>query len=170
MTDYCEKLIVEIENEEKFSVLLEQTKQCIDKVVSNKNDTEITKSISIINNLLMYIHIGWTEKELKAVNYFLSIIEDYLIPFKNMSIDGDLRYNFNKNLTYLERITSDNCLVFKLLGENFFNDIRVKIHEDDRNSRKICSSEIRNKYNNVCSQLKKKAEEAKRYISKNKEE
>lgn len=170
MTDYCEKLIVEIENEEKFSVLLEQTKQCIDKVVSNKNDTEITKSISIINNLLMYIHIGWTEKELKAVNYFLSIIDDYLIPFKNMSIDGDLRYNFNKNLTYLERITSDNRLVFKLLGENFFNDIRVKIHEDDRNSRKICSGEIGNKYNNVCSQLKKKAEEAKRYISRNKEE
>ena len=166
MTEYCESLIAKIENKEVFDELLQQTKQCIDKVVSNINDTEITKSISIINNLLMYIHIGWTEKELKGVEYFLLIVDDYLIPFKNMSIDGDLRYNFKKNLTYLEQITSDNRLVFELVGMNFFNNIRTRLDDNDRGSRKECSIEIKTKYIEVCSQLKKQVTSSKRYTSK----
>jgi len=87
MQTYCEILISKIENDTDFTKLLQKAQQCIDKVVTNINDTEITKSISIINNLLMYLHIGWTEKEVKAVKYFLGIVGDYLTPFDNMSFD-----------------------------------------------------------------------------------
>lgn len=37
-----------------------------------------------------------------------------------MRMDGDLRYNFNKNLVYLEKVTSDNCFADELIGSGFF--------------------------------------------------
>jgi len=166
MTSYCERLISKIEDESMFDLLIQETKQCIDKVIANKNDTEITKSISIINNLLMYLHIGWTEKDLKTVEYFLEIVDDYLIPFKNMRIDGDLRYNFNKNFTYLEKITSDNSFVFKLIGESFFTDVQKTLDENNRDSRKFQANKIIIKYQEVCKTLNDKVNSSKKYAQR----
>lgn len=165
MTSYCEYLIAKIEDDTLFDSFILKAIQCIDKVVINKNDTEITKSISLMNNLLMYLHIGWTEKDLKAVKHFLDIVDDYLIPFKNMSIDGDLRYNFNKNLVYLEKITSDNDFAYKLIGNSFFTDIHQNLHEENRNNRKVYALKIVDKYNSACQEFSDKINESQRFIS-----
>ena len=166
MQTYCEILISQIEDETTFETLLQNAKKCIDKVVANINDTEITKSITIINNLLMYLRIGWTDKEVKAVKHFLAIVEDYITPFNNMGIDGDLRYNFNKNLTYLQKITMDNPTVFAILKKDFFEDILWEIDEDDRYSRKANSIKISEEYSRICKQLNIKLKESKKYTSK----
>lgn len=164
MTDYCECLINKIEDETSFDSFILKAKQCIDKVVINKNDTEITKSTSLMNNLLMYLHIEWTEKDLKAVKHFLDIVDDYLIPFKNISIDGDLRYNFNKNLVYLEKITSDNDFAYKLIESSFFTDIHQNLGEEDRSNRKRYALKIVNKYDSVCQEFSNKVSESQRFI------
>ncbi len=166
MQTYCEILISKIENDTDFTKLLQKAQQCIDKVVTNINDTEITKSISIINNLLMYLHIGWTEKEVKAVKYFLGIVGDYLTPFDNMSFDGDLRYNFRKNLTYLQKISIDNAIVYNILENNFFEDIISNINEEQRDSRKNNALKICEEYSRINVQLKAKLKDSKKYTSK----
>ena len=114
----------------------------------------------------MYLHIGWTEKDLKTVEYFLEIVDDYLIPFKNMRIDGDLRYNFNKNFTYLEKITSDNSFVFKLIGESFFTDVQKTLDENNRDSRKFQANKIIIKYQEVCKTLNDKVNSSKKYAQR----
>ena len=166
MQPYCEILISQIENDTSFKKLLRKAQKCIDKVVTNINDTEITKSIAIINNLLMYLHIGWTDKEVKAVKYFLGILDDYIAPFDNMSVDGDLRYNFNKNLTYLQRITMDNPIVSTILKKDFFEDIYWIVDEDNRQSRKINAMKISEEYARISKQLNIKLKESKKYTSK----
>lgn len=166
MQPYCEILISQIENDTVFKKLLRKAQKCIDKVVTNINDTEITKSIAIINNLLMYLHIGWTDKEVKAVKYFLGILDDYIAPFDNMSFDGDLRYNFNKNLTYLQRITMDNPIVSAILKKDFFENIYLTVDEDNRQSRKINAMKISEEYARISKQLNTKLKESKKYTSK----
>lgn len=166
MQPYCEILISQIENDTSFKKLLRKAQRCIDKVVTNINDTEITKSIAIINNLLMYLHIGWTDKEVKAVKYFLGILDDYIAPFDNMSFDGDLRYNFNKNLTYLQRITMDNPIVSAILKKDFFENIYLTVDEDNRQSRKINAMKISEEYARISKQLNTKLKESKKYTSK----
>ena len=166
MQPYCEILISQIENDTSFKKLLRKAQKCIDKVVTNINDTEITKSIAIINNLLMYLHIGWTDKEVKAVKYFLGILDDYIAPFDNMSFDGDLRYNFNKNLTYLQRITMDNPIVSAILKKDFFENLYLTVDEDNRQSRKINAMKISEEYARISKQLNIKLKESKKYTSK----
>ena len=57
-------------------------------------------------------------------------------------MDGDLRYNFNKNLVYLEKVTSDNCFADELIGSRFFTNIKQNLNEGNRNNRKLYASEI----------------------------
>lgn len=142
MDDYCEKLILTIENDENFIQLLGYAKKCIDSVIKNIGDTEANKTASIVNQLLLYSEIEWNKNEINQAIYFNNMIDSYLIPFKNMKIDGDMRYKFNKNFSYLKSLINDNIVAKKLINRDVFVDVENNIDEDNRDSRKLNSIKI----------------------------
>lgn len=133
--DYCLKLIKVIENEEMFLQLLQRAKQIIDIVVTNINDTEVNKTAGIVNELMIYCEGGLTKKEINELDYFVNCVETYIRPFKNMQIDGDMRYNFKNNLNDLIWLF-DICKVNKYLNnQGFFDEVKEKVDESTRKSR-----------------------------------
>ncbi len=137
-----EKLILAIENDENFIQLLGYAKKCIDSVIKNIGDTEANKTVSIVNQLLLYSEIEWNKNEINQAIYFNNMIDNYLIPFKNMKIDGDMRYKFNKNFSYLKSLINDNIVAKKLINRDVFVDVENNIDENNRDSRKLNSIKI----------------------------
>lgn len=144
MDDYCEKLILAIEDDTHFMKLLEHAQKCIDSVIKNINDTDANKTVAVVNQLLLYSEIEWNKVEINQAIYFNNIIENYLIPFENMAIDGDMRYNFSKNFTYLSHFIDDNDIARKLISHEILIEASVDINEDNRDSRKLNSKKICN--------------------------
>lgn len=164
MDEYCEILIKAIEEDCVFKELLNTAKECIDSVIRNLNDTEANKTSGVVNDLLLYSEIQWSEKDVNQAKYFVRVIDDYLIPFKNMRIDGDLRYNFIKNLVYLQQFTNDNKVARCLIDSHFFSEINCKLDENDRSNRMNNASIVCKEYEQIIRVLKGKIELASKYI------
>ncbi|MFQ9697043.1 MAG: AIPR family protein [Zhenhengia sp.] len=139
MDVYCRKLIDTIENGESFNNLLQEAKNILDIVVGNVNDTEANKLNSLVNELLLYCNMGITRAEISEMIYFINNIYAYEIPFKNMSIDGDLRYNFNKNLNDLIWMVNKRGVKKYMKNNQVLEEIREKVDETNRQSRIIYS-------------------------------
>lgn len=163
MDEYCEVLIKKINDHQTFIELLLSAKECIDAVVHNINDPETNKIVSIVNAMLLYSEIQWTDKDLRRATYFEKVVDDYLIPFKNMSIDGDLRYNFTKNLNYLKKITQDRRVVSCLISNDFFNRFKYEAIDEDRQLRITSSKEICYEYGRARKELREKIAVASKY-------
>lgn len=147
--EYCTMLLNKVNDEATFLALLEKAKECILSVVKDINNTEANKTLSIVNGLLLYSEIEWNEKDINQAAIFLSQIDEYLIPFYNMGhFDGDLRYNFETNLRYLETFILHKPVITKMLPTNFFSNIRVNLDEKNRASRKESSIMIYNTIHN----------------------
>lgn len=147
--EYCTMLLNKVNDEATFLSLLEKAKECILSVVKDINNTEANKTLSIVNGLLLYSEIEWNEKDINQAAIFLSQIDEYLIPFYNMGhFDGDLRYNFETNLRYLETFILHKPVITKMLPTNFFSNIRVNLDEKNRASRKESSIMIYNTIHN----------------------
>ena len=142
MDEYCERLILAIEDDENFIQLLGYAKKCIDSVVRNIGDTEANKTASIVNQLLLYSEIEWNGIEVNQAIYFYNMVDNYLIPFKNMRIDGDMRYNFCKNFSYLKSLINDNNVAKKLINKDILIEVEKNINEDNRDSRKSNSIKV----------------------------
>jgi len=141
MDEYCEELILAIEDENKFKDLIEKAEECIEAVIKKISDTEANKKVSIVNQLLLYSDIGWSNDEINAADYFVRMIDNYMIPFTNMMMDGDMRYNFKKNLLEVETLIFDNSVSSKLIN-NIFEEVKSSVSEIDRESRKTNSFEL----------------------------
>ncbi len=149
MEDHCLQLLNAINDEVQFLSLLDKAKSCVLAVVKNLNNTESNKTLSVVNELLLYSEIEWTEKDVNQATIFISQIDEYLAPFYTMgSFEGDLRYNFETNLRYLEAFISDKSTINSLLDSNFFTETRNLLDDKDRHSRKEVSNQIYKKIHN----------------------
>ncbi len=142
MDTYCEKLISIIENDENFLELLERTRNCIDSVIKDISNPEANKTLSVVNQLILYSEIEWNESDINQAKYYLKLVENYIIPFKNMSIDGDMRYNFSKNFLEIKLFLDDNNLINKIINNDVIDEIESHVDETNRNSRKLYSRKI----------------------------
>lgn len=143
MEDYCLLLLNAIKEDSTFIALLEKAKECILSVIKNLNNTEANKTLSIVNELLLYSEIEWNEKDISQATLFINQIDEYLVPFYNMGyFDGDLRYNFETNLLYLEQFISTKPIIQKLVPSDFFTEIRSTLDEKIRQSRKESAKKI----------------------------
>lgn len=167
MEKYCEILIIAVEDDIVFSELLTKAKECIDKVVRNISDTEANKTLGVVNELLLYSETEWTQNDINEVMRFEEIIYFYLIPFINMSVDGDLRYNFEKNLDYLNQLIKDSKAVADLIEKEFFNEIYADLDENIRKNRKENAKKICNRIEEIRDLLQKKINIAKKYKIQN---
>jgi hypothetical protein len=149
MDEYCEKLILAIEDHGNFIQLLGYAKKCIDAVVRNIGDTEANKTASIVNQLLLYSEIELNGIEINQAIYFNNMFDNYLLPFKNMKIDGDMRYNFCKNFSYLKSLIDDNHVASKLINNDILIEVENNINEDSRDSRKSNSIKVCNELSRV---------------------
>jgi hypothetical protein len=148
MEDYCLKLLNAVNDDNSFFSLLNTAKTCVQDVIKNLNNTEANKTLGIVNELLLYSEIEWNEKDINQATVFIAQIDEYLIPFYNMGyFDGDLRYNFETNLSYLETFITTKPTIKKMLAPDFFSEIRADLDEKNRQSRKEKSSLIHKKFN-----------------------
>ena len=147
MEEYCLKLLNTINDDDHFFSLLETAKTCIRDVIKNLNNLEANKTLAIVNELLLYSEIEWNEKDINQATVFIAQIDDYLVAFHNMGLfDGDLRYNFETNLSYLEAFITNKPTIKKMISPDFFSDIRVGLDAKNRNSRIEKSLLIYNKF------------------------
>lgn len=148
MDNYCEKLIESIENQIKFEDLLSQAKDCIDSVITNVSNTEANKTLLVVQQLLLYSEIKWSEDDINQIEYFTKLIDSYINPFKTMSLDGDMRYNFGKNFMELKLFLGDNKCIYSMLDKDIIDDVERNLNEENRLSRieyskKICGEIVR---------------------------
>lgn len=148
----CESFIKEIIDPVKFSSLLEKSILTINNVISNIDDLEVNKSGSIVNEIIMYCDLGINRNDLTKINVFCSSIENYLIPFFNIQLDGDLRYNFPDRLMELKaKVKSYGLKELEIFLESYdFSDIDLR----KRSIRKKYAKEIHDRV-----QVTKKAQE-----------
>ncbi|MBU5353939.1 AIPR family protein [Paenibacillus barcinonensis] len=160
--DYCNLLIEKILDENSFNSFLEKSKEILKIVIPNLDDLEANRSASIVNSLQMYTDIGVTSGNLRTMTLFVGSMEDiYLIPFQNMRIDGDKRYNFYDRLNELiYRIRS-----YKLnsVADNLVPYI-TSVNFESRESRRQAANEIFTYINDVCKKFKNIIQLSKKYL------
>lgn len=166
MDAYCEKLINSIENEEMFLGLLETAQKCIDSVIKDISNPEANKTLSIVNQLILYSEIEWNGININQAKYFMKLIDSYMIPFKNMSIDGDMRYNFSKNFLELKLFLDDNDLISKIINNDVIDEIESNVDETKRDSRKLNSRNLCKEIDRIKNIIEEKMNIASRYENK----
>lgn len=116
MDEFCGKLDDLIINQ--FDSLLIEAVEILCKNI-DVEDADANKTQNNVNALLRYMDINMTKLDLSHCKYFVNHIDDCLIPFLNMGYDGDLRYNFEKNLNELVFLlqTSHSEAIYKHIGE-----------------------------------------------------
>ena len=163
MDSYCEKLIMAVEDENTFEELLQRAKKCIDSVIRDISNLEANKTLSMVNQLLLYSEIEWNEQNINQAKYFLQLIDNYLTAFHNMSIDGDMRYNFSKNFLELKLFLDDNQLIQKIIDYDIIDEVECNVNETDRKSRKLYSNKICEEIKRVQMIMKEKMNIVSRY-------
>lgn len=161
--EYCNTLIDQLLDKDSYNQLLEKAKFIIDKVIINLDDLEANKSASVVSSLLMYIELEVTHSGLRSMISFVDAMENiYLVPFHNMKIDGDLRYNFIDRLQ--ELVSKIKVYKFKSIAENL-ESYYTKVDYDSRESRRINASEIYTYIDKICRNIKTKIELSKKFTS-----
>lgn len=161
MDGYCKVLIENLLDENKFEGLIEEAKRIINEVVTDLKSTETTKSSSIYQAMLMYQDLKISKETLSIIPNYLRSMDYYLIPFKAMRVDGDLRYNFEDRAEDLSDRLKDYGL------NTISEEVQAISNIDDRNreERRVAASKIvavvERNYNYNTSLLDK----AKRYIN-----
>lgn len=159
--DYCEFLISKVADEDYFNTLLEAATSVLNNVIGkNIDDQESNKSAAIISLLLMYINLGITTENVRARIAFLDRIDVFLVPFYNMRIDGDFRYNFRDRV---EDLIKEVRRYKAKQMEEFLRNATNNLNETVRQSRKDCAIQIYNYMSTQCEKYKKSIEESKVY-------
>lgn len=166
MDDYCEELITIIENKESFLALLKRAQKCIDSVIKDITNPESNKTLSIVNQLLLYSEIEWNEKDINQAEYYLKLVDNYVVPFKNMSIDGDMRYNFSKNFLEVKLFLDDNNLISNIIDNNIIDEVESYVDESIRKSRKEYAKKIYTEINRINNIIKEKMNIVSRFENK----
>lgn len=166
MDAYCEQLINSIENEEMFLGLLETAQKCIDSVIKDISNPEANKTLSIVNQLILYSEIEWNGININQAKYFMKLIDSYMISFKNMSIDGDMRYNFSKNFLELKLFLDDNDLISNIINNDVIDEIESNVDETKRDSRKLNSRNLYKEIDRIKNIIEEKMSIASRYENK----
>lgn len=160
--DYCNLLIEKTINEDFFNPIMEKSLKILKIVVPNLDDLDANRSATIVNSLQMYVDLEVTSSNLKAMSLFINSMENtYLIPFQNMKIDGDMRFNFYDRLNELiSRIRSYNL---KNIASNLVPYL-TSVNFESRDSRKSSADEIYTYIDSICKRYKDKIELSKKYL------
>lgn len=161
MDKYCEKLIEVLEKEELFKEVVNRAKEAVDKTVKNVKASEANKTLDIVNKMLLYAETGWDDRDIAKAEYFLNLYNEYMYAFVTIANNyGDLRFNIEKNWSYLKSFTSDKNFVMSVLPDDFIKTIDGMIinneHIDDRSHRINVSNMIRNEFDKVYESIKQK--------------
>lgn len=161
MDKYCEKLIEVLEKEELFKEVVNRAKEAVDKTVKNVKDSEANKTLDIVNKMLLYAETGWDDRDIAKAEYFLNLYNEYMYAFVTIANNyGDLRFNIEKNWSYLKSFTSDKNFVMSVLPDDFIKTIDGMIinneHIDDRSHRINVSNMIRKEFDKVYESIKQK--------------
>lgn len=125
MDKHCEVLIEAIEDRNNFLELIAKAIKCIDNTIRNVRDPEANKTLDNVNRMLLYSEIEWNDKDISKAEIFSKQVDEYVSPFLCMKNNaGDLRYNFAKNLDYLETFLRDKKNIFCSFNNTIITDIR----------------------------------------------
>lgn len=160
ITAYCEEMLGEVNN--GISDLIISSTHILSSVIEDTNNVENNKYQSIVNQLIMYCNLNITTSDLKDYAEFLEELEPYLIPFHNLRIDGDMRYNIDQwiksLLTMLEKY-NQNEMSSKI-------QLCVALLEEDvRESRKKISNTVYKCLNEFKADIEEKINESQRYLA-----
>ncbi|ALS74971.1 hypothetical protein AUC31_06910 [Planococcus rifietoensis] len=134
---YCENILTNIFN--SFEEILEDTLEIIEVVVKDLESFENNKYHHIVNQLIMYNDTGLTSQDLQRFKTFTHEIEGYIIPFYNMRIDGDMRYNIYKWINDLNVVLSEHNFLEEV---KIIKDLEKELNDESRENRKLFSDLI----------------------------
>lgn len=156
---FCEELLNEVKS--NFLELVNESIEILNNVIDDINNVENNKFQSVVNQIIMYCYLNITTKDIISFENFLDEMETYLVPFHNLSIDGDMRYNIGQWIDSL-------LLMLNTFGKN---DMVVNIQmyatildESDRNSRKTVSTNIYRYLNEEKAEIENKINKSQRYL------
>lgn len=157
---YCEKILADFESNP--NEYISKAIEILNTVVSDINNTEVNKFQSIVNQLIMYCDLEVTSKDLKNYENLLEEMQSFTIPFRNISIDGDKRYNLGQWIDSLELVFFGNNkedLIEKIKHQKFLLD------ENDRESRKNTSKNILSFLTDEMVRMEDKINKSQRYLT-----
>jgi hypothetical protein len=134
---YCERLLKTFYCE--FETVLSEAIMIIDAVIKDLDNLENNKFNHIVNYLKMYNDLRLTQEDLQVYKTLIHEIDAYIIPFSNIKIDGDMRYNINKWIQDLMLVLKHES--FSAYTERIAEIIR-DLDEESRDSRKAVSNSI----------------------------
>ncbi|KPU54227.1 AIPR family protein [Bacillus wiedmannii] len=132
--EYCEGILKTVHRE--FDYVLKEALDILNIVIGDLDNLENNKYIHIVNQLIMYSDLKLTQQDIQVYKTFIHEVEAYIIPFENMRIDGDMRYNINKWLSDLTWVLNKSNFA-EVTGE--ISEIRDSLDEESRDSRKQVS-------------------------------
>lgn len=132
--DYCKNILKTIHNE--FDYILQEVLDILNIVIKDLDNVDNNKYNHIVNQLIMYNDLKLTQQDIQIFRTFSHEIDGYIIPFSNMMIDGDMRYNINKWLSDLTWVLNKNGFT-EVVEE--INEIKKNLDDESRYSRKQVS-------------------------------
>ncbi|PFJ51497.1 AIPR family protein [Bacillus thuringiensis] len=132
--DYCKNILKTIHNE--FDYILQEVLDILNIVIKDLDNVDNNKYNHIVNQLIMYNDLKLTQQDIQIFRTFSHEIDGYIIPFSNMMIDGDMRYNINKWLLDLTWVLNKNGFT-EVVEE--INEIKNNLDDESRYSRKQVS-------------------------------
>lgn len=160
MGSYCENILNEFNSDS--NKYISKAIEILNIVVSDINNMEINKYQNTVNQLIMYCDLEVTSKDLKNYENLLEEMQSFTIPFRNISIDGDKRYNLGQWIDSLELV------LFGVNKEELIDNIRTQkysLNENDRESRKNTSRNILSLLNEEMSRMEDKINKSQRYLT-----
>ncbi|MCY8307737.1 AIPR family protein [Bacillus vallismortis] len=134
---YCEHILNAVIT--NFNIVLEEALNVVETVIKDLDNLENNKYNHIVNHLIMFNDLKLTEQDLQVFKKFIHEIDAYIIPFHNIKIDGDMRYNIVKWINDLIWVLNDNKF-FDTVDE--INRYTSNLNEDSRDSRREVSELI----------------------------
>lgn len=155
---YCEVVLKTIYHD--FDKVLEEALDIINTVIKDLDNLDNNKYNHIVNYLIMYNDLKLTQEDLQVYKTFIHEIDAYIIPFYNMKIDGDMRYNIRKWINDLIWILNHNNFIDVVKKINEFAE---NLDEESRESRKLVSELIYQQVNELKDYCIKQVDLSKRY-------